>query len=202
MIWILLRATVWIGPMLTHPVPSPICSEFTINDEIVAVVDTLRLNVVIEDVINEPVLIVSELRKGGNVDKYREDPSPATVEANCLSKKVVLTRFTKLGVETRFKRLGVETKFKRLGVETKFKRFGLETRFKRLGVETKFKRFGLETRFKRLGVETNPLIDAELTYPLVPNPITVDWIVNIFVPPGPNAVEKEEIAAVTKVVEA
>jgi hypothetical protein len=197
--------------MLTHPVPSPICSEFTINDEIVAIVDTLRLNVVIEDVINEPVLIVSELRKGGNVDKYREDPSPATVEANCLSKKVVLTRFTKLGVETRFKRLGVETKFKRfgletkfnkLGVETKFKRFGLETKFRRLGVETKFKRFGLETKFRRLGVETNPLIDAELTYPLVPNPITVDWIVNIFVPPGPNAVEKEEIALVTKLVEA
>jgi hypothetical protein len=100
----------------------------------VAVVDTLSVNVVIEDVTIEPVLIEKELRKGGNVDKYREDPSPVTVETNCLSKKVVLTRFTKLGVETRFKRLAEDTKLRRFGVETRFKRLGEDTKPKRLGV--------------------------------------------------------------------
>ena len=53
------------------------------------------------------------------------------------------------------------------------------------------------------GVERNPDIwrprvvetkDKEETYPAVPNPATVDVMLAILVPPGPNAVEKEERA--------
>ena len=50
-----------------------------------------------------------------------------------------------------------------------------------------------------LTVDTN---ESVLTYPEVPRPATVDARVAIFVPPGPSAVEKEEIAFVTNVVEA
>jgi hypothetical protein len=48
-------------------------------------------------------------------------------------------------------------------------------------------------------VETKEAVD---TYPDVPRPLTVEVIVSILVPPGPNAVENEEIAtAIVFVVE-
>ncbi len=122
-----LNAMVCRGPTLTHPVPSPICNEFTVNDDIVAFVDILRVNVVMDDAKSDPVLKENELRKGGNVEKYREEPNPVTVDASCLSKKLVLTRFNKFGLETKLNKLGVDIKLNKLGVETKLKRLGLET---------------------------------------------------------------------------
>jgi len=42
--------------MFTHPVPSPNCNEFTVKEEIVAVVETKAVRVVIEDARIAPVL--------------------------------------------------------------------------------------------------------------------------------------------------
>lgn len=42
-------------------------------------------------------------------ETYPEVPKPTTVDAKRVSKKLVLTKFTKLGVETRFKRFAVDT---------------------------------------------------------------------------------------------
>jgi hypothetical protein len=59
-------------------------------------------------------------------DTYPDVPSPLMVEANCVSKKDVLTKFNKLGLETKLNKLGVETKLNKLGVETKLNKFGVE----------------------------------------------------------------------------
>ena len=45
-------------------------------------------------------------------------------------------------------------------------------------------------------------MDKVETYPAVPSPITVERIMVISTPPGPNAVEKLEIACPTNVVDA
>ncbi len=132
---------------------------------------------------------------------YPDAPRPLTVEANCVSKKEVLTTFNKLGLETKLNKFGVDTKDKRLGDEikplreeiypdapnpltveanwvskkevltklsklgletklnkfgddTKLNRLGLETKLNKLGLDTKLKRFGLDTRLNKLGVDT------------------------------------------------
>jgi hypothetical protein len=61
-------------------------------------------------------------------------------------------------------------------------------------VETKVNKFGAETKPEVCRPSVVETSDAVLTYPTVPRPITVDTIVVMFVPPGPNAVEKEESA--------
>jgi hypothetical protein len=52
------------------------------------------------------------------VETYPAVPNPVTVEASCVSRKVVDTKLVRLAVETRFTKLAVETKLARLGVET------------------------------------------------------------------------------------
>jgi hypothetical protein len=105
-----LTATASIGPRLTHPVPSPNWREFTINEEIVAVVDTFAVRTFIEEATRDPVLTVKELRNGGKVtlerypaeprpltvdvrervDTYPEEPSPTTVETKLLVSALVI----------------------------------------------------------------------------------------------------------------
>jgi hypothetical protein len=93
--------------MLTHPVPSPNCNEFTINDEIVATLETVRLVVVREEATRDPVLTENELTKGGIEDKY-------------LDNVAVDTKLRRFGVETYpgAKSVAVETKLRRLAVLT------------------------------------------------------------------------------------
>jgi hypothetical protein len=115
--------------------------------------------------------------------KYPNEPRPLFVDTNCESKKLVLIKLRRFGVETKLRRLSVETRFRRLGVETKLRRLGVETnpriedtypnvprpetvdcnrvsknevltRFMRLGLETKLRRLGEETTLSRLGVLT------------------------------------------------
>ena len=76
---------------------------------------------------------------------YPDVANPLTVEASWVSKKDVLTKFNKLGLETKLRRLGVETKLNKLG---------------------------LEINPNKLGVEMKPLTDD--TYPEVARPLTVD----------------------------
>jgi hypothetical protein len=73
---------------LIHPVPSPICKEFTVKDETNPVVETFIVNTFMDDAKMEPELSVKELRKEGSVKFVF---SPLTVDASCVSKKVVLT---------------------------------------------------------------------------------------------------------------
>jgi hypothetical protein len=170
---------------------------------------------------------MEEASSAGSIKLLMYLSSPAVVEIRLGEE----SKFRRFGVETKFIKFCVETKLRRLGVETtpgteerypavprpltveatcvsryvvetKLRRFAVETKLRRFAVETKFVRFAVDTKFRRLGVETTPRIDAELTYPAVPSPVTVDVIITIFTPPGPNAVENEEIAFVTKVVEA
>ncbi len=60
------------------------------------------------------------------VETYPKVPRPVVVDTSCLSKKVVLTKPTRLLVETKFTRLFVDTKFTRLGVETRFNKLGVD----------------------------------------------------------------------------
>jgi hypothetical protein len=69
LIWIELKATVWRGPRLTQPFPSPNCSEFTIKDEIVATLDTFSIFTVMEEAVTETELSKIELRKRGTDEK-------------------------------------------------------------------------------------------------------------------------------------
>jgi hypothetical protein len=130
--------------MLIHPVPSPNCNEFTINDEIVATLDTVRIVVVIEEARRDPVLTDSELTKRGIEDKY-------------LDNVAVETKFRRLGVETKpgVRRVAVETRFSKFGVETYpgVSRVAVETKLRRLGVETKLRRLAVLTWLRRFGVE-------------------------------------------------
>jgi hypothetical protein len=161
---------------------------------------------------------MEEASSAGSIKLLMYRSRPAVVEIR-LGEEIKFRRF---GVETKFIKFCVETKLRRLGVETTpgteerypavprpltvdatwVSRYVVETKFRRFAVDTKFVKLAVETKLRRLGVETTPRIDAELTYPAVPSPATVDVIIAIFTPPGPNAVENEEIAFVTKVVEA
>jgi hypothetical protein len=49
------------------------------------------------------------------------------VEANWVSKKEVLTKFSKLGDDIKDKRLGLDTKLSKLGEDIKDKRLGVDT---------------------------------------------------------------------------
>ena len=118
-------------------------------------------------------------------------------------------------------KVAVETKFNRLGEERRSLRFAVDTKFKRLGVDTipinaALLRYPnvprpitVDTNFSCVtSPEINPkdvdneeiaaaielFMDNVDTYPAVPNPATVEPITDISAPPGPNAVEKLEIA--------
>ncbi len=97
------------------------------------------------------------------------------VEASAVSRKVVLTKLLRLAVETKFSKFWLETNPVRLAVETKFKRFCVDTKPVRFAVETKLLRLAVLTKFKRFCVLTRPERDAELIYPVVPNPAMDDW---------------------------
>jgi hypothetical protein len=60
-------------------------------------------------------------------------PRPRIVDVICISRKLVLTRFNRLGVDTKLRRFSVDTKFTKLGLETRLSRLGVETIPKRLG---------------------------------------------------------------------
>lgn len=49
--------------------------------------------------------------------------------------------------------------------------------------------------YEKIKLDVVDTKDKVLTYPEVPNPVTVDVILAIEIPPGPNAVEKDEMAA-------
>ena len=68
-----------MGPILTHPVPSPNCREFTVKDEMVATEETFNPIVVIEEAVSEPVLRVNVLILEG---KAKIEVKEATVETN------------------------------------------------------------------------------------------------------------------------
>ncbi len=62
---------------------------------------------------------------------------------------------------------------------------------------------GVETMVAKFAVDTNPDVcrprvvetkEVVETYPVVPRPATVDVMLAILIPPGPKAVEKEDIA--------
>ncbi len=62
---------------------------------------------------------------------------------------------------------------------------------------------GVETMVEKFAVDTNPdvwrprVVDTKERveiYPVVPRPVTVDVIFAMLIPPGPKAVEKEDIA--------
>jgi hypothetical protein len=63
-------------------VPSPNCKEFTVREEIVALDETLRLIVVIEDANKEPVLIWSELMNTGRTG-FKFNPLTVDVRDDC-----------------------------------------------------------------------------------------------------------------------
>ena len=94
------------------------------------------------------------------LETYPEVPRPLTVEANCVSRKVVETRFAKLAVETRLTRLAVETRFARLAVETTPVILETYPEVPRpLTVEANcVSRNVVETRLAKLAVETTPVI--------------------------------------------
>ena len=106
---------------------------------------------VMELVVRSPVDTVR--KELSTVDLYPKVPNPVVVDVRRLSKKDVLIRLLRFGVETKFTKLGLETKLRRLGVETKFRRFSVDTKLTKLGVETRLRRFGVDTRFRRLGVD-------------------------------------------------
>jgi hypothetical protein len=114
-------------------------------------------------------------------DTNPAEPSPLTVEANWISRKDVLTKVNKLGLDTNDNKLGVETWLSKLGDDTRLNKFGEDMRLSRLGLDTKdnklgvdtwLSKFGVDTKLSKLGLEINPLIEE--TYPTEPSPLTVD----------------------------
>ena len=98
-------------------------------------------------------------------DTYPEVARPLTVEASWVSKKDVLTRFNKLGLEIKLRRLGVEINPNKLGVEMKPlmddtypdvpRPLTVDANWvSKKDVLTRFNKLGLETKLRRLGVET------------------------------------------------
>jgi hypothetical protein len=59
-------------------------------------------------------------------ETYPEAPRPLTVDANWVSRKDVLTKFNKLGLEIRLNKFGDDTKVNKLGVDTNPSKLGVE----------------------------------------------------------------------------
>ncbi len=85
---------------------------------------------------SRPAVVETSEERRDKEEIYPKDPKLLAKFKRRVSRKVVLTKSSRLGEETRLNKLGLETKDKRLGVDTKLNKLGDDTKDKRLGVDT------------------------------------------------------------------